>query len=434
MIKVNITNFLLTIDFNYKIVKVFILLFIILLFIFLKYYKKNIYVISVFLSSWIIIILFISIYKIISDETLNDEDINIKNDVNIIFKEKPNVYFFLLESFQPLDRASQIFNIEIEEFQKYLKNNNFTIYKNIFSNSGCTLHTIYDLVTFEPLPIKHTKPYNDISTSARNIISGHNSILYQIFKDNGYMVELFVPLIYINRTNFKLDKINHNISASMYLISPITILSEITFIRKRNPYEYSLENLSKRINADVGKPRFMFIRSIGAIHTPPYNYNWQMASSWNKSGIYQRDYLRAIKSIEFICDQIISKDPNALIILMADHGPLMYANIFDSKIVNQKQIEEFAQNNNISLEEIVQDTFGIFLAIRSSNDIKDISNGYILDPRTLFLHVFAELSDDKSLLKMRFPSFSSYPASQITPLIDGKLNPNWFENPYLSDE
>jgi hypothetical protein len=339
-----------------------------------------------------------------------------------------------MESFQPLDRASRIFNIDTEEFRNYLENNNFTIYNNIFSNTGSTLSTIYDILTFRPLPIMHIKPNSDISSKARDIISGTNSILFDTFKANGYMIELFVPLSYINRTTFNLDVINHDISSSMYLTAPFTILSNITLIRRIYSYEELEDSLIKRINTDHDKPIFMFIKSIGALHVPSYNYNWLMASSWIKSGIYQYEYVRAIKSMRFIIDQIISKDPNAWIILMGDHGPSIYFDILDKQINKQEDIEQIIRNNNITLEEFIEDSYAIILAIRSPKVNNDLSKGFILDPRNLFLHVFAELSGDENLLKMRFPVFTSPPNRRMTPLIDGKINPNWFENPYLPDD
>jgi hypothetical protein len=432
-LKFNINRSLISINLNYKFIKIIVLLCFIIIFIYLKYCQKNIFIVNIFLTVWLFFILLFSLYNIISDNSLFEQDNKFNNDINITFKEKPNVYFFLMESFQPLDRVNRIFNIDTKEFYIYLKVNNFTVYNSIFANSSSTLYTINDILTFKPIPSKDIKTYSDVSNNVRKIISGNNSIVYDTFKANGYMIELFVPIDYINRTMFNLDKINHNISANIYLTSPITIISDLLWLSGKYTYKELEDSLLERINADTAKPRFMFIKFIGALHTPTYNYNWQSAPSWIKSGIYQDEYLKAIKSIEFACDQIINNDPNAWIILMGDHGPGLYKDIFDSKIVMQEQIEQISQENNISLDELVEDTFSVFLAIRTSKDNKDISKSYILDPRTLFLHVFAELSDDKNLLKMRFPVFSSFPASQMTPLIDGKLNPNWFDNPYLSD-
>src|SRR5690606_17431032 len=101
------------------------------------------------------------------------------------FKKKPNIYYIQPDgyaNFSELKKDS--YNIENEEFENFLKENNFKDYPNFRSNYAATLPTNSAVFMMKHHYYNNGSDFTE-TIDARNVIVSDNSVL-RILKTNGY--------------------------------------------------------------------------------------------------------------------------------------------------------------------------------------------------------------------------------------------------------
>ena len=246
--------------------------------------------------------------KIISQFNYSDDWLQQPDDIEqLIFKKTPNVYFIQPDGYTNFSELKKgYYNFDNSEFENYLKAENFINYNNFRSNYASTLSS--NSATFM---MKHHHYNKGASFSeainARNLLISKNTVL-DIFKNNKYKTHFLteLPYLLLNRPKMGYDVCNFSYDEIAYIGTGLGERKDI------------LIPLKESIEKDSNTPKFYFIE----IFSPRHIHGNKSASLGVKG---ERDlWVESLGRANTILMKTISiikeRDPNALVVLMADHG------------------------------------------------------------------------------------------------------------------
>lgn len=318
-----------------------------------------------------------------------------------ILKNKPNIYYFLCESYQNLDYVQDVFGYDSSGFLANLKQHGYTIYNNIYSNSYYTLGTLTNIFTMSAnmSPASSSLSF-DASSWERSVIGGgKGNRLLEILKYNGYETS-----IYFKGDNyffkFKGDFLDHtDISFGVRdLLQPIEdtnsrmpqLLNIILPSYETNVEQDSLTILKNHFlkTKNSPKPQFFAHRLFKADHTSPTEYTYHTRDDFIESRFYQKGIKEGNTEIEAIMKTIEINDPNSIVIFLGGHGvwtlrgfPL---NSPTGDLVLSLSKEGF------TLNDFINDLFYVFAAIKLPEDVVPLKQ---FSPANIFSQLFDRLSD-----------------------------------------
>ena len=325
-------------------------------------------------------------------------------ETSLSLKNTPNIYYILCESMNSLDIANKVYGLpqkEIDEFKEFMKERNFEIPNEIFSNGYATLNTMYYLSVMDTSPTKSVGNL-DFSINARRVISGNNNNnLLKILKHNNYHVSHLLqgnkyfynhkgylvdysdisPLVY----DAKLDPLMY-LHGIMRKIEEKYLYKKIYYSRdtKKKIKTDPIEAITWYFEQDFKSPKYVFQRMAYTDHTPSEGYTYKNAKEWIDSKLYLNAYRKQIDSIKIETDIILKNDPNAIIIYLGDHGAWLYrAYPYDKKSLNK-----ILREANITEKEFMEDKFKVFAAVRLP---KNISIGENFSSVNIFSKIFNKI-------------------------------------------
>jgi hypothetical protein len=408
------------------------------------FYKYGLKPINTFLLIFLGISIFTTTYDIVIRDNIEKTDSsniadNISNSDAKIFEfsnvtdfndykidVKPNIYLFFLESYHSLDIQKHIYGIDTSSIEEYIKNNKFTNYGKIYSNSPATLLSMAD--TFLMSSVAHyARGNSDVDPFIRNLIGGNEyNLLFKLLKSNNYTTILITQSeyfgtqkgIYLDKSdifvssgdNFYKDYIAKAIYPISLLNSRLAFLNDELkqFVGKFHGNLFTRVKHAFELGKQNKKPFFVYFKG-GAQHTPSGgSYTWKNKQAWLDSKDYEKSIHRGNQQLMEICDFILENDPQSIIILIGDHGARLYR-AANGSAQNMSELYENLEKRDISAEMFCNDTFGVFLAVRLPNgETADISKGKAMSHVNLFRHIFAYLNQDETILKTRVPSNSYF--------------------------
>ena len=304
---------------------------------------------------------------------------NSKNDIIIDFslKNKPNIYYFLLESLHSTRALKQYYNQDISSYNKCLENLGFKIYDEIYSNRNFTLGTLSTVMSFNLDYNSHG--IDDANLYVRHLITGgKGNNLMKLLKLNGYRTNLYfrgIPYFGLVKGEYLdyFDTTNEYFSKFIIYMLPIIDLnpkiSRILGIevhggseKNSDPWiENAVFNYVEKIDKNV--PHAFFSTIDYSTHTDSYRYSYKDKQEWVKSQTYQESVKREFEAIKKIAKNITEKDPNSVIVFLGDHGSArlrgypIYAN-------SVSKLKEFAKNDGEDLNSVTDDFFSVYAAIK----------------------------------------------------------------------
>ncbi len=259
-----------------------------------------------------------------------------------VFKKKPNIYFIQPDgyvNFSELKKGN--YNIENAEFENFLKENNFKSYPDFRSNYGATLPS--NSATFM---MKHHY-YNNGSDftetiDARNVIITENSVL-KVLNHNDYRTFFLTeqPYLLTNKPRMGYDFCNFSTEEISFVTTGLGDPRDVI-----KPFKDYLETYSDG-------PNFFFLE----IFNPGHIINRESESKGvaGEREHYIESLKEANKKLTELTKTILKNDPEALIVIMADHGGF----------VGMKSMEDsYIKNTN---PDIVNSIFSSILAIHWPN-------------------------------------------------------------------
>lgn len=336
------------------------------------------------------------------------EDKKISNFMNpesisIHLKQKPNIYYFLCESYQNLNYIKKTFGYDSSDFISFLMRKNYTIYDNIYSNSSYTLGTLTNIFTMSIQTSDSTSL--DASSKERAIIGGgKGNKLFEILKANGYETSFYLKgdkyffshkgelldhtdvlktwedlLWPIKSTNGLLGKLINTVFVKLEISSIATEQDSLTILKNHLiTSKYSI------------RPQF-FAHKLGHTNHTDQSHTYKKRQDYINSQTYQSALSIQNKEIQSIIELLEKKDPNAIVIFLGDHGVWTLRGFS----VNQslENLKRELKQNNFTLQDIIDDQYYVFAAIKTPNNIKPLR---LFSPNNIFPQLFLELSNQEN--------------------------------------
>jgi hypothetical protein len=226
---------------------------------------------------------------------------------NAVFKKKPNVYLIQPDGYVNFSELKKgYYNIDNSEFESFLATNNFKNYPEFRNNYASTLSS--NSATFMMKHHHYNKGSNfSEGINAREIIISKNSVL-SVFKKNGYKTHYISekPYLLVNRPKMGYDYCNFSYDEIPYLSTG--------FIDQRDIFE----PLSEYIEQNPNELKFVFIEFFNPGHIA--NRKVATLGKEKEKEAWVESLERANDTLEKLVSEIKAKDPNSLILIMADHG------------------------------------------------------------------------------------------------------------------
>ena len=264
---------------------------------------------------------------------LNDIS-NQSNEFDVVFKIKPNIYVFSFESLAPTKIIKKHLGIDTK-YEALLKKNNAFILKNNFADNTTTVPSLnsflyIDQIKFRKLPKEKSGSFFSGRTLSPSI---------KIFKDNKYKINTgFIdvtfgaPGIFVDKyitframenisnsrlsfyptfCSFKMPWYHFQVFGYCDFINVVFNINKELRDKSRLSYrDYVASLIKKKEN-----PQFNFFHiSIPGHPNPDIN---------NFKDYYYSESEKVNAYIEKLIDNINNNDPDAILIIMGDHSPLI---------------------------------------------------------------------------------------------------------------
>ncbi len=293
--------------------------------------------------------------------------------VTVQFKKRPNVYYIQPDGYVNFSTLeADPYNVDNSSLEMFLADKGFVNYPNFRSNYISTLTS--NSATFM---MKHHY-YNfsdnlDEIVRARKMIITENPVL-SIFQNNGYKTHFISekPYLLVNRPKSGYDSVNFDYNELPFLSTGLSI--------HRSVYA----DLSAAISKKEAEGNFFFIE----FFEPGHITSLKAAS---KGKDIERDrWLEKLSiangKLEQLVDLIVDKDPNALIMIMADHGGFVGLD-YTMEVYNKTTDSR-----------IIYSIFGSMLSIRWPDNAEPEVAKNLKTSVNVFRILFAYLGNDQNYL------------------------------------
>jgi len=305
-----------------------------------------------------------------------------------VFPELPNVYYILADGYPNREALQKIYGMDNEKFYRLLESWGFTLNHSAYSNYVSTLPSVSSLFGMGHHYYRHYIGNQD-SIGARRFITGRHNPTMSVFRSNGYRVHLVHQTDYLLKAGCYASTCSPSIfwEDAMRLLVPYRIVKRFGWLANR-----SLEGFEDRA--------FQHIEEIARAREPHFSYfhflspghSNQIRLSDEQLLIFREEFVPKVRATNALMERLIKFvlewDPDALIILNADHGG------FGLGWVPARKFEGVPDY----LAAI--DHMGVLLAIRWP-DTPPTNQPEIQSNVNLFRNVFAFLSDDEGAIDTR---------------------------------
>ncbi|MBE5918161.1 MAG: hypothetical protein E7273_15145 [Pseudobutyrivibrio ruminis] len=331
--------------------------------------------------------------------------INKESDTsNIELNEKPNIYYFLCESMNSLDIAQNTYGLDKEtadSFKAFLKENGFYVPDFVYSNAHHTLKTMQTVYLMSDY-VGGDKGNDDGSTAVRPMLAGneHNRLL-KLLKNNGYYTSSYMMYGYFTAPKGKYLDYYDSDAKDMRNFSPIMESSKIIYnvimkylLRdKVNIIETeSKDIIEKYFNNEPQKPHFMFHRPKYTFHTGEEGFSIEKRKEWKP--LYLKSYYEELEALKTLTTEILKKDPDAVIVMIGDHG----AHLYRSNAKNYAELQQDLNNSHITYEDFINDKFKVFAAVRLPKKYGHINE--LFSPGNIFPIIFNKIGYEGEKIKI----------------------------------
>ena len=226
---------------------------------------------------------------------------------DVVFKKRPNVYYIQPDGYVNISEMGKAaYQIDNTAYWDFLRESGFTIYPNVRSNYSSTL--VSNSATFT---MKHHYYNNGFNFSeianARKVIISDNPVL-NAFKKNGYKTHFLAEASYL-LTNFPemgYDVCNFDYDDIQFITDGFSKEEDISI-----PFQKYLEE-------DPEQSKFFFIEIFKPGHVN--SSETETLGAQKEFELYKQNLRLSNERLTKIIGMIQEKDPNALVLIMADHG------------------------------------------------------------------------------------------------------------------
>ncbi|HEX8562859.1 MAG TPA: hypothetical protein VF676_07765 [Flavobacterium sp.] len=294
------------------------------------------------------------------------------------FATRPNVYYIQTDGYSNASTLEKPpYSYDNSKFNAWLHDNGFIQYKNFRSNYNSTLKS-----NSSSFNMKHHFSKENVGfRNAADFIINENAAL-EVFRQNGYK-SFFItekPYLLMNRPEISFDYCNFSLSELPFLGDGWAFTKPIT------------TNIKQQVLRNAGTPNFFFIEKFDPGHIA-------VSKHYSKGAAVERIlYLQKLEQANNWLRDIVGfldkHDPNAIIIIGADHGGFVGFDHTGQAIAR------------ISDQRLLRSVFGAALAVKWNDRRRSKYDVHLRTSVNMFRVLFAFLSDDEKYLKHLQPDIS----------------------------
>lgn len=301
----------------------------------------------------------------------------------------PDIYFVVLEAYHGPGWLQEFYGTDNRPFLDELEALGFHIYSNVHANYQATLASLH--ATFSMRHHFHAISTGDAdSTRTRALIAGadYNPVL-SVLKANGYRVKYLLGNHYLCLPEQAEETIDAMVPGESGDFAPL-----LSIVWPHGPFDENAtmdgyrEMLLDHAAAPRagGPPRFVFLKT-GLAHTPRGPHD---PEEWKQT------YLALLEEenrfLSAFCADLAERNPDAVVLLMGDHGAWGYASRWWS---GASDPNEYFREEGLDPVAAARDLADIFLAIRLGKDPAPPLP--VRSPVNLFRELFRHLGGDAHL-------------------------------------
>jgi len=241
------------------------------------------------------------------------------SNTSYVFKEKPSIYFLLLDTYPRSDVLKKNIQYNNEEFVNFFKNKGFLVAEDSHSNCSHTTPSLSATLQMNYL-IKEEVNENDIFSTDKAVIN--------IIKKNNYKfiaVPAYYDFVIPTSTADLIITPNSNLLFSLTNINFLQTTPLHLFTRLIRPFLYFGNNEIKKIfKLNKNEPKFVFIHYL-QLHDFAYSKNCKidphLILRWPTVDEFRTNISCINASVKDTINEIMFHDPEGIIIVQGDHGP-----------------------------------------------------------------------------------------------------------------
>ncbi len=343
-----------------------------------KHYKKAV----VFQLLLALIGVYTFTNTMISQLNFSDEWKQPVDDIaGVKLSSKPNIYYIQPDGYVNFSELKKgYYQYKDSTFEYYLSENGFTNYADFLTNYASTLSS-----NSSAFMMKHHYYNNGLSFSegidARETIISDNTVL-TILKNNGYKTHFIseAPYLMVNRPEMGYDYTNFSYDEISYLSTGFREKGDV------------VEDLSVTLLLDRDRPKFYFIEFFNPGHIVGSKEKSDGKEAQRK--LWLESLERANDKLKLLISDILENDPDALILMMGDHGGFVGMDYTHQIYVKTQE------------RDIVHSIFSSQLSIRWPEGLQPKENLGFRSSVNVFRILFAHLSGETKYLENLQPDES----------------------------
>ena len=291
---------------------------------------------------------------------------------------RPNIYLLVYDSYVANETMLQ-YGIDNSDQEKYLEQLGFKLYPHTYSVANATLTSMSRILNASAIVNGREKNINSGDGITQNLLKRFGYDTYGIFPSSAYFYGMRPSY------DFTFPKVS---SSSANLLVKAIFMGEFRFDVQfdKISHEQFVDYKLATFKSIYIKPRFIYVNTDLPVHS-------QNSGACLPDEIVRfRDRLiKANEEMKIDVGTIAINDPNAIIIVVGDHGPYLTKNCIGTG--KQYDISEISRLD-------IQDRFGAFLAIKwPTEDYSKYDD--ITVSQDLFPAVFSYIFKDSQLLEAK---------------------------------
>lgn len=297
-------------------------------------------------------------------------------------KTKPNIYLFFLESYQSRDVIKKYYGFDAPDLFAKMAERDFVVYDRYVSNYTGTLEAALALFSMRHHYNKLSWNLLDVKRSYFTLLANNN--FFRILNRNGYRINLFdysdsyvfrLRSDYVDYTHFPQDgDLADTVKKFLLMLNP-RFGAVVSTEGGRDAVEPGKSNLAvvDVIDRDYprrfdlrGAPNFFYIH-FGAAHGPMFGFKPTGKEGWVES--YTNFFLDAAGHVVRLVDLIQANDPDAMIIMVGDHGAYLHGR--DGGLVEmpavldgKEDVNAFYRSRGVEPVDVGRNLVSVLCAIR----------------------------------------------------------------------
>jgi len=343
-------------------------------------FKADNYKFVLLMVSFMAIFPLAKIAGIFYENATNPSDWNVQPDAILActFKKTPNVYYIETDGYANSENLKgPLYHFDNSDFDGWLKGKGFAVYDEFRSNYRSTLKSNASCFNMK----HHYSRENVGFKNAADFIMDDNPVL-DIFRKNRYKTYFISerPYFMVSRPKIKFDYCNFEISEIPYLKDGWEVFKDV-------PGE-----VETQIKKNKDSRNFFFIQEFNPGHITIH--------AQTSKGIEgeRLEYIERLKTanhwLKNIISMIESNDPDAIVIIGADHGGFVGFTCIEQGVAK------------ITDKDLLNSVFGANLAIKWNGQRHEEYDRKLKTSVNLFRILFSCLSDDKKYLDYLQPDVS----------------------------